>query len=84
MAPLPGVGLWTRGSGLEIVLLLAGAILLTRFATWLGGRITDRIGASAGEADAHFRLLAAAGHGIRPAARGNGQFDPAEGWSPGA
>jgi hypothetical protein len=39
VAPLPEIGLWTRGSGLEIVLLLAGAILLTRFATWLGGRI---------------------------------------------
>ena len=37
VAPLPGIGLRTGGSGLEIVLLLAGAILPTRFATWLGG-----------------------------------------------
>ena len=39
--------LWLRGSGLEIVLLVVGAVLLTRFATWLGGLITDRIDASA-------------------------------------
>src|SRR5271170_6076103 len=52
---LPDIGLWARGSGLEIVLLLTGAILLTRFATWLGGRITDRIDASAKETDALVR-----------------------------
>lgn len=34
---------WARGSGLEIALLITGAILLTRFATWFGGRITSRI-----------------------------------------
>jgi len=54
-APLPDIGHWARGSGLEIVLLLTGAILLTRFATWLGGRITDRIDASARETDALVR-----------------------------
>jgi small conductance mechanosensitive channel len=48
---LHGVGLWARGSGLEIVLLLTGAILLTRFATWLGGKITARIDANARETD---------------------------------
>jgi moderate conductance mechanosensitive channel len=52
MTPLPDLGTWARGSGLEIVLLLSGAILLTRFATWLGGRITDRIDANARETDA--------------------------------
>ena len=52
MTPLPDLGTWARGSGLEIVLLLTGAILLTRFATWLGGRITDRIDANARETDA--------------------------------
>ena len=51
VTPLPDIGLWARGSGLEIVLLLTGAILLTRFATWLGGRITDRIDAAARETD---------------------------------
>jgi small-conductance mechanosensitive channel len=35
-----------------IILLLTGAILLTRFATWLGGRITARIDANARETDA--------------------------------
>src|ERR1022692_4381713 len=52
---LPNVVLWARGSGLEIVLLLTGAILLTRFATWLGGRITARIDANARETDALVR-----------------------------
>jgi moderate conductance mechanosensitive channel len=52
VTPLPDIGLWARGSGLEIVLLVTGAILLTRFATWLGGKITERIDASARETDA--------------------------------
>jgi small conductance mechanosensitive channel len=34
---------WVRGSGLEIVLLIVGAVLLTRFATWFGQRLTARI-----------------------------------------
>jgi small conductance mechanosensitive channel len=55
LAPLPNIGLWARGSGLEIVLLLTGAILLTRFATWLGGKITNRIDANARETDALVR-----------------------------
>ena len=55
MTPLPNIGLWARGSGLEIVLLVTGAILLTRFATWLGGKIMDRIDASARETDALVR-----------------------------
>jgi small-conductance mechanosensitive channel len=55
VTPLPDIGQWARGSGLEIVLLLTGAILLTRCATWLGGKITDRIDASAQETDALVR-----------------------------
>src|ERR1700734_2802544 len=55
LTPLPDIGLWARGSGLEGVLLLTGAILLTRLATWLGGRITDRIDAGARETDALVR-----------------------------
>ena len=51
----PNVGLWARGSGLEIVLFLTGAALLTRIATWLGGRITTRIDANARETDALVR-----------------------------
>jgi small conductance mechanosensitive channel len=52
---LHDIASWTRGSGLELVLLVTGAILLTRFATWLGGRITDRIDANARETDALVR-----------------------------
>ena len=48
---LTDISTWARGHGLEIVLLVTGAILLTRFATWLGGRITDRIDANALETD---------------------------------
>src|SRR5260370_18905353 len=52
---LTDVGLWTRGSGMEIVLIVTGTILLTRLATWLGARITDRIDATARETDALVR-----------------------------
>jgi small-conductance mechanosensitive channel len=57
--PLTDVGRWARGGGLEIVLLVTGAILLTRFATWLGGRIIARIDANARETDALVRSEAA-------------------------
>ena len=50
--------MWARGSGLEIVLLVTGAILLTRFATWIGGKITGRIDANARETDALVRTEA--------------------------
>jgi len=53
--PLTDASLWARGSGLEIVLLVIGTILLTRLATWLGGRITERIDANARESDALVR-----------------------------
>jgi moderate conductance mechanosensitive channel len=53
--PLTDVALWTRGRGLEIVLIVTGTILLTRLATWLGARITSRIDANAGETDALVR-----------------------------
>ena len=53
--PLTDVALWTRGSGLEIVLLVTGTILLTRLATWLGARITGRIDEKARETDALVR-----------------------------
>ncbi len=51
VTPLTDVAVWARGKGLEIVLLVTGAILLTRLATWLGGKITDRIDANAQETD---------------------------------
>jgi moderate conductance mechanosensitive channel len=55
MTPLPDIGLWARGSGLEIVLLVTGAILLTRLANWVGGKTMDRIDAHAQETDALVR-----------------------------
>lgn len=57
--PLPDVVLWLRGSGLEILLLVLGALLLTRFATWLRALITERIDANARESDALVRSEAA-------------------------
>ena len=57
--PLPDVPLWIRGNGLEIVLLVLGAMLLTRFAAWLRAMITDRIDANARESDALVRSEAA-------------------------
>jgi moderate conductance mechanosensitive channel len=56
---LTHIEVWARGRGLEIMLLVTGAILLTRLATWLGGRITDRIDANAQETDALVRSEAA-------------------------
>jgi len=52
---LSDVSRWGRGNGLEIVLLVVGASLLTRFATWLGQRITARIDAKSKGADALVR-----------------------------
>jgi small conductance mechanosensitive channel len=43
LAPLTDYGLWARSSGLEIVLFITGAVLLTRFVTWLSRHITGRI-----------------------------------------
>ncbi len=55
VAPLTDVGEWARSSLLEIVLLITGAVLLTRFATWVSGRITARLDARAEAADAIVR-----------------------------
>ena len=56
---LTDVSFWARGRGLEIVLLVTGAILLTRSATWIGGRIIARIDANAQETDVLVRSEAA-------------------------
>lgn len=37
---------WARSNGLEIMMLLVGAVLLSRFVTWFGGRVTARIDAA--------------------------------------
>jgi len=58
LTPLTDVGLWARTSGLEIVLFVTGAILATRFATWLGARITTRIDTHPGDADTILRTEA--------------------------
>ena len=54
-SPVHEVSSWASGSGLEIVMLVTGTILLTRLATWLGARITARIDANASETDALVR-----------------------------
>ena len=46
IAPLTDISTWVRGRGLEIVLLVLGAVLLVRFVAWTGGEITRRIDAS--------------------------------------
>jgi small conductance mechanosensitive channel len=47
LAPLTDYGTWARTSGLEIVLYVTGAVLLTRLVSWLGQRVTGRIDAEA-------------------------------------
>ncbi|HWG97965.1 MAG TPA: mechanosensitive ion channel family protein [Pilimelia sp.] len=43
MTPLDDVTQWFRGSGLEIVLLVLGAVLLGRFVSWMRDRVRVRI-----------------------------------------
>jgi moderate conductance mechanosensitive channel len=50
---------WLAGRGLEIVLIILGAVLLARFAAWVGTRVTDRIDARATGGDALVRSEAA-------------------------
>ncbi|HVI19514.1 MAG TPA: mechanosensitive ion channel domain-containing protein, partial [Gaiellales bacterium] len=57
--PLTDLSVWARSSGLEIVLLVTGAVLATRFARWLGDRITTRIDLNVEESDALVRSEAA-------------------------
>jgi small-conductance mechanosensitive channel len=53
--PLTDVSTWARGNGLEIVLLITGALLVTRLATWISDTITARIDANVKESDALVR-----------------------------
>jgi len=53
------ISTWASGRGLEIVLLIVGAILLTRLIAWLRDHITRRIDANARESDALIRSEAA-------------------------
>jgi small conductance mechanosensitive channel len=58
-ATLTDVARWARSSGLEIVLLVTGATLLTRLATWFSGHITERIDENARGGDVLVRSEAA-------------------------
>jgi small-conductance mechanosensitive channel len=49
--PLSDFDLWAKTSGLEIILFVTGAILLTRITSWLGGRIINRIELNDDETD---------------------------------
>ena len=49
VTPLHDVEQWVRGSGLEIVLLVLGSILLVRFAGFVRDRVVERIGRGTGE-----------------------------------
>jgi small conductance mechanosensitive channel len=46
---------WLRGRGLGIVLIILGAVLLARFVSWFGKKVTDRIDAKASDSDALVR-----------------------------
>ena len=50
---------WARSDGLEIILLVSGSILLTRFAAWFGATATSRIDARDRDRDALVRSEAA-------------------------
>jgi moderate conductance mechanosensitive channel len=50
-APLTDISHWARGDLLVVVMLILGAILLTRLAQWLRDRITARIDAHVSETD---------------------------------
>lgn len=41
--PADDLETWVSGNGLEIVLYALGAVLVARFLSWFGGRITDHI-----------------------------------------
>ena len=59
IAPLTDFSGWARGDLLVIVLLVLGAILLTRLANWVRGRVIAQIDAHAIEADELVRSEAA-------------------------
>ncbi len=46
ITPLTDVSVWARSDGLEVVLLVVGAVLLVRLVGWLRDRIAGRIEAS--------------------------------------
>ncbi|CAI7974291.1 moderate conductance mechanosensitive channel [Frankia sp. Hr75.2] len=50
-APLTDISEWARGRGLEIVMIVIAAVLLTRFATWVGVRVERRIDQQSSQSD---------------------------------
>jgi small-conductance mechanosensitive channel len=50
---------WFAGRGLEVVLIILGSVLLARFISWAGNKITDRIDRNATGGDALVRSEAA-------------------------
>jgi moderate conductance mechanosensitive channel len=59
IAPLSDFSVWARGNLLVIILLILGAILLTRLADWTRSRIVVRIDDRAGDSDELVRSEAA-------------------------
>jgi small conductance mechanosensitive channel len=59
IAPTTDISDWLRSDGLEIVLLVLGAVLVSRFATWGRDRITERIDHGFQHSDALVRSEAA-------------------------
>src|SRR5215218_797572 len=59
MSPMRELVDWLSGTGLEVVLIVLGSILLARFVGWVGGRITDRIDRRSSGGDALVRSEAA-------------------------
>lgn len=59
IAPLDDLGDWARTTLLEVIMVVIGALLLARFATWLGNRITDGIDSRSRGSDALVRSEAA-------------------------
>jgi small conductance mechanosensitive channel len=59
VTPLNDLGTWGRTNGLEIVLFVLGAILLSRFVRWIGALATSRIEHRGTEQDALVRSEAA-------------------------
>ena len=58
-ATLTNISVWARGNLLVIVMLVLGAVLLTRLAEWIRGRVTARIDDNARETDELVRSEAA-------------------------
>jgi moderate conductance mechanosensitive channel len=59
IAPLTGISNWARGDLLVVVLLILGAILFTRLAQWIRGRVVTYVDRQAREADEVVRAEAA-------------------------